>query len=102
LVTLFASSGLQRDLKAGRITLAEDLPRTKSILFLLPHSAWTLGLLLGGGIAIVLVALTLVVFHLFSITEIPFKGFLVIKAGYTGLLGCVVARWVILRQLAPA
>jgi hypothetical protein len=60
------------------------------------------GIAPGGGIAIVLVALTLVVFHLFSITEIPFKGFLVIKAGYTGLLGCVVARWVILRQLAPA
>ncbi len=74
LVTLFTSSGVQRDLKAGRVAVPEDSARTKSILFRLPHSAWTLGLILGVGIAIVLVALTLAVFHLFSITEIPFGG----------------------------
>lgn len=101
LVTLFASSGVHRDLKAGRIAIPEDIPRTKSILFRLPHSAWTLGLILGVGIAIVLVALTLAVFYLFSIPGLPFVWFLIIKAVYTGLLGFVVARWVILRQLAP-
>lgn len=101
LVTLFASSGVHRDLKAGRLAIPKDIPGAKGILLHLPQSAWTLGLTLGATIAIVLVPLALVVFHLFSLSGLTFAKFAVIKAVYTGLLGFVVARWVILRQLTP-
>lgn len=100
LVTLFASSGVYRDLKAGRIEIPVNIPRTKSILFRLPRNPWSLGLILGAGIAVVLVALTLAVFRLFNIPGITFREFLAFKVVYTGLLGFVVARWTILRQLA--
>ncbi len=102
LVTLFASSAVHRDLKAGRIAIPEAMPRTRRVLGRLPQRPWTLGLIFGGGIAAVLVALILGVFYLFGMTEIPFPAFLVIKIVYTGLLGFVVAHWVILRHLTPA
>ncbi len=101
LVTLFTASGVRRDLKARRIAVPESIARTKSPLFRLPRKSWTLGLVLGVGIAVVLVSLTLAVFHLFNIIEISFQSFMVIKAMYTGLLGLLVTRWVILRELAP-
>ncbi len=101
LVTLFVSSGVQRDLKTGRIAISADIPYTKGILAHLPRGAGILGLTIGVAIAAVIVPLTVAVFRLFNITEMPFKGFLVTKAAYTGLLGFVVARCVILRKLVP-
>ncbi len=100
LVTLFAVSGVRRDLKAGRIAVPEEMARPKSLLVRLPQNAWAFGLAIGVGIALVLGSLTLAVFHLFTVSEVPFKAFLVIKVAYTGLLGLGVARWAILRQLA--
>lgn len=101
LVTLFTTSGIHRDLRAGRLVVPPDIPAGKGLLYHLPHSAWRLGLTLGVGIALVLTALTLVVFGLFSVQEISAPWFLVIKGVYTGILGAFVARWVTLRQLMP-
>ena len=99
LVALFVTSGVQRDLKAGRVTATNGFFRKGRLLSRLPSRAWALGLMLGFGIAIVLVSLTLAVFHLLGIRGIPFVEFAIIKAVYTGLLAFVVTRWVIFRQL---
>jgi hypothetical protein len=99
LVALFAASGLHRDLRAGRVTTSNGFSRQGRLLARLPSRAWALGLMLGFGIAVVLASLTLAVFHLLGIPGIPFLEFALIKAVYTGLLGFIVTRWVILRQL---
>ena len=98
LVALFVTSGVHRDLKAGRVT-ASGFSRKERLLSRLPSQAWALGLMLGFGIAFVLIPLTLGLFHLLGIPGIPFVDFAMIKAVYTGLLAFVVTRWVIFRQL---
>jgi hypothetical protein len=99
LVALFVTSGVHRDLKAGRVTATNGFSRKGRLLSRLPSQAWALGLMLGFGIAIVLASLTLAVFHLLDIPGIPFVEFAIIKAVYTGILAFVVTRWVIFRQL---
>lgn len=100
LVTMFAASGVRRDLKAGRVAVPEGFPPAQSPLFRLPQKSWTLGLVFGICIAAVLVPTFWSVFRLCNITRTSFGTFLVIKAVYTGVLGFVVARWAILRELA--
>jgi hypothetical protein len=102
LVGLFAASGFHRDLRAGRVTTSNGFSLQRRLLARLPGRAWALGLMLGFGIAVVLVLLTLAVFHLLNISGIPFVAFALIKAVYTGLLAFVVTRWVIFRQLLLA
>jgi hypothetical protein len=102
LVALFATSAIHRDLKTGRVTAINGLSREGRLLSCLPGQAWALGLMLGFGIAFVLVSLVLGMFHLVHIFGLSFAGFALFKAAYTGLLGFVVTRWVILRQLRLA
>ena len=68
-------------------------------LLRLPHQPWRLGLTLGSGIALGLVALIAAAFAIFSIREVSAPAFLIFKAAYTGALGYSVARWVAIRQL---
>ncbi len=99
LVALIVTSGVHRDLRAERVTADNEFFQKGFVLSLLPNRAWRLGLVLGFGIAFVLIALILVFFQLTGISGLSFAGFALFKAVYTGLLGFVVTRWVILRQL---
>lgn len=101
LAALFVTRGVRRDLKAGRLRATNEFPREVRLLSCLPNQAWALGLMLGIGIAFVLVFFTLVLFRLFAISGISFAAFALFKAAYTGLLAFVVTRWVIFRQLLP-
>jgi hypothetical protein len=98
LVALFVTSGLHRDLKANRVTAANGC-RKGRLLRRLPGKAWALGLTLGVCLGLVLITLTLGLFHLVGIPGLSFARFVLFKAVYTALLGFVVTRWVILRQL---
>jgi hypothetical protein len=99
LVALFTASGVRKALYAGQIQVTEGSPRAGRLLSLLPKKAWALGLLLGLGIACVFTPLTFGLFHALGFSGLPFAGFALFKAIYTPLLGFVVTRWVILRQL---
>lgn len=102
LMTLFAASGVRRELRAARLAIPKDVPHAKGVLALLPQTPWALGMVFGVGIAIVLVSLTLAMSQLIGIRELPFVRFAMIKAAYTGLLGFGVTRWVVLRQVLQA
>ncbi|MHB9074573.1 MAG: hypothetical protein ACYC6G_13725 [Desulfobaccales bacterium] len=99
LVALFTASGVRKALQSGQIQITEGSPRAGRLLSHLPKKAWALGLLLGLGIACVLTPLTFGLFHALGFPGLPFAGFALFKAIYTPLLGFVVTRWVILRQL---
>ncbi len=98
LVALFVTAGFHRDLGAGRVTAANVVGRQGRLLGRLPHHAWALGLLLGFGIAFVLIPLLLGLFRVTGMHGLSFVAFALFKAVYTGLLGFVVTRWVIVRQ----
>lgn len=99
LVTLFTTSGVRKALLAGRIKTTDGFPRTEYLLSRLPKQAWSLGLLLGLGIACVLAPLTFGVLHALGFPGLPFVGFAILKAMYAGPLGFVVTRWAVLRQV---
>lgn len=99
LVALFIASGVRRDLHAGHVAATEGFPRVGPLLSRLPSQAWALGLFLGLGMAFVLTPLTFGLFHVLGFSGLPFIGFALFKALYTGPLGFIVTRWVILRQL---
>jgi hypothetical protein len=100
LVALFISSALRRDLHAGRLEDTGGRPLAGRLLSHLPGQAWALGLLLGLGLACVLTPLTYLLFHALGFAGLSFGWFALFKAIYTPLLGFVVTRWVILRQLS--
>lgn len=99
LVAMFTTSGVHQALHRGQIKATDGSPRAGRLLSHLPRQAWSLGLLLGLGIACVLTPLTFGLFHALGFSGLPFVGFALFKAIYTGPLGFVVTRWVILRQL---
>lgn len=99
LVTLFITSGVRQALHAGRVTASDGFPQAGRLLSHLPSRAWPLGLLLGLGIACILTPFTFGLFHALGFSGLPFAGFALFKAIYTGPLGFVVTRWAILRQL---
>ena len=99
LVTLFTTSGVRQALLAGRIKTTDGFPRTGYLLSRLPKQAWSLGLLLGLGIACVLAPLIFGLLNTLGFSGLPFAGFAFLKAMYTGTLGFVVTRWVVLRQV---
>ena len=101
IVSLCITSGVHRDLKAGRITIADASPGAGLLLWRLPRRGWALGLVLGVVLAVVLALLTFWLFYLFGVNELSFTAFALFKATYTAPLAYVVARWVILRQLLP-
>jgi uncharacterized membrane protein YhdT len=99
LVALFITSGVRRDLQAGRISATDGFPRAGRLVSHLPRQAWALGLALGLGAACVLTPVTFGIFYALGVSGLPFAWFALFKAIYTPLLGFVVTRWVILRQL---
>jgi hypothetical protein len=99
LVTLFMTAGVRQALQAGRFTVGDSLPPGARRLAPLPRRAWPLGLLLGLGLACILTPLTFGLFWGLGLSGLPFAGFALFKALYTGPLGYAVTRWVILRQL---
>jgi len=101
LIALFVTLGLKRALKSGNIK-ANDATSSSGLLARLPCSWWVLGLTLGLGCAIVLVPLSLGLFTLFGVSELPFWGLVVLKILYPGTVAFAVTKWVILRQLQAA
>lgn len=99
LMTLFAASGVRRELRAAHLAIPPDVVHGKGLLGLLPQTPWPLGIVLGVAIAVVLVSLALATSHLVGIRELPFVRFVMIKAAYTALFGFGVTRWVVLRQV---
>jgi hypothetical protein len=99
LVALFITSGVRQALHAGRVKASNGVPQPGRLLSRLPGRAWSLGLMLGLGSAGVLTPLTFGLFNLLGFSGLPFVWFALFKAMYTGPLGFVVTRWVILRQL---
>lgn len=99
LVTLFTTAGVRQALHAGRLRTTAGFPQAGRLLSRLPRQAWSLGLLLGLGIACVLTPLTFGLFQALGYSGLPLAGFALFKTMYTGPLGFAVTRWVILRQL---
>jgi hypothetical protein len=99
LVALFMAAGVRRELLAGSLEITAGSPRGGRVLSLLPRQAWALGLLLGVGVACVLTPLTFWLFHAFGFSGLAFGWFALFKAIYTPVMGYIIARWVILRQL---
>ena len=99
LVALFMASGVRKALQAGSLEATDESRTAGRLLSHLPRKAWALGLLLGVGIACVLTPLTFGLFRSLGFSGLPFWAFALFKALYTPLLGFVVTRWVILRQL---
>lgn len=94
LVALFAARGVHHQLAAGRITPMGVPPA----LARLPGRAGWLGLLLGVSAAMAAV-LVFWVLDAIGVAGMPFWGLLVLKAGYCGVLGGVVAWCTMLRLL---
>lgn len=101
LIALFITLGLKRALKSGNIK-ADNAASSTGVLSRLPRSWWILGPTLGLGFAIVLVPLSLGLFTLFGLSELPFWGLVILKILYPGTVAFAVTKWVILRQLQAA
>ncbi len=101
LVSLFAANSVRQALLTGAVRLPAAPPRATPFLSLLPKDAWALGLLFGIGVASILTPLTLFLCLLLGVTNLPFPAFVLVKTLYTVVLGSVLTRWVILRQLLP-
>ncbi|KOS53668.1 hypothetical protein [Rhodococcus rhodochrous] len=97
LVAWFSAAGVRRALRAGLD--AADAPRAGRWLARLPSGASALGLSLGVAAAVVSVVVIWVL-HLLGVSGLSTGWFLVLKAVYGGVLGYLVARWVIVRQLS--
>jgi len=99
LVSLFVSKGVRRDLDAGRVRTADGPPGAGRVLSRLSARWWALGLMLGLGVAVV-ATVVLLLLGVLGLSGLSLAGFVAFMAVYTGLLGYVMTRWVILRQLA--
>lgn len=99
LVALFTAHGANHELNAGRISTHGGTPEAGRLLSRLPRRGSLLGLLLGVGVAL-LVTLVFWLLHLLGVSGLSLPVFLVFIGVYGGSLGFLVARWVILRQLA--
>jgi hypothetical protein len=100
LVALFTAAGVHREFHAGNLEITAGSPRAGRVLSHLPRRAWALGLLLGIGVACVLTPLTFWLFHALGFSGLAFGWFALFKAIYTPVMGYIITRWVILRQLA--
>ncbi|WP_326548191.1 hypothetical protein QGN32_08805 [Mycolicibacterium sp. ND9-15] len=65
----------------------------------LPRRGWLAGLALGAGAALVAIAASGIA-HVAGVTTLSLPSLLAVKAVYCGLLGFLVARWVIFRTVA--
>ena len=95
LVALFAGLGARREQRTGRF---EGRPAAPRWLARLTGRAWLLGLIFG----VVAAGLAVTVSWLLDtvgVSTVSLGWLMATKAVYCGVLGFVVARWVILRQL---
>ena len=92
LVGVFSALGARRLVDDGTVTPRRWLRR------LLPRRGWLAGLMLGAGAAVVVVAASWLL-HAAGVTTSSLAGLMTVKAVYCGLLGFLVARWVIMRVL---
>lgn len=102
LVSLCATAAVRRYAKTGDMEFAGGSSVEGRLLSRLPRRAWALGLVLGSGVALVLVVLIVALFRLRGVQGLTFARYAIFKAAYTGLLGYVVTRWVLIRQLPLA
>lgn len=102
LVALFSAAGIRGYLKAEGSEAAGVIPCAGRLLSLLPEKAWAAGLVIGVCAILVLLPVTIGVFHLSGITGFPFIGFALYKAVYTGLLAYIATYCVMFRQLKLA
>ena len=100
LVALFVTLGVRHELRTGRIILPDDSVSVPRWLTRLPGRGWLLGLLIGATAALLVVAVAFLL-HESGVQTLPLGWLLPAKAAFAGVLAFVVARWVILRQLAP-
>ena len=91
LVGLFVSLG-------ARSLDDDDTAKPRSWLRGLPRRGWLAGLALGAGAAVVVIAASWVA-HVAGVMALSLVPLLAVKAVYCGLLGFLVARWVILRTM---
>lgn len=90
LVGLFSALGARRLAGDGSATPRRWLRR-------LPRRGWLAGLVLGAGAAAVVIALFWAL-HALGVTTLTLVALMIVKALYCGVLGFLVARWVILRE----
>jgi hypothetical protein len=102
IVALFSGSGARRDIKAGNITIPEKSAPVGTFISRLPKKAWKIGLLFGLCSIIILLPATAGIFHLLGISGIPFAGFALFKAVYTGPLAYIVSSCVIKKEMELA
>ncbi len=95
LVGVFAAWGVRREVRAGRLLSGNASSRW---LHRLPTRGWLAGLTLGAAAAAVVIAVFWAL-HALGVTTLTLVALMAVKALYCGVLGFLVARWVILRQL---
>lgn len=99
LVSLFVTPAVRAELSAGQLSMTGVATWEACALSRLPVQAWSVGLIIGVAAAAVLTPLIFGVFHLAGSSGVPFAAFALLKATYTPVLGYLVTRWVILRQV---
>ncbi|MCV7222996.1 hypothetical protein H7I95_19020 [Mycolicibacterium elephantis] len=97
LVGIFAQWGVRREKKAGRVHSRNA--SSSRWLHRLPRRGWVAGPVLGAAAAVVVIALFWAL-HGLGMTKWSLAALMAVKAVYCGLLGFLVARWVISRHLA--
>jgi hypothetical protein len=100
LVAVFSAADINRQLRAGRFK-DENLPQPGPILSRLPRRGVLLGTVLFICAVLVMVTLTVSMFFLFDITELPVNRMALFKGIYTGLIAYAVASLAIIRQYGP-
>lgn len=100
LVALFTTAGVRGALARGELFQTGGPPGAGLFLSRLPRGPVKLGLTLGFAAAFVLAPVAFGLFQALGRESLPFAGFALFKALYTGVLGYAVTRWVLLRQLA--
>jgi hypothetical protein len=97
LVGAFSAFGVRHEMRSDRVK-ADGTVTPPRWLRRLPRRGWLLGLIFGACAAIFCVAATWLL-HTVGLRSLPLGGLMLVKAVYCGVLGFLVARWVITRWL---
>lgn len=95
LVAVFTGFGARHEQRTGRLEGSASAPRWLARLTPRP---WLLGLIFGAAAAALAVRASWVL-HIAGVSTVSLGWLMAVKAVYCGVLGFVVARWVILREL---